>query len=144
MDKGKVATATTSIEAGRHEVWQALVDHDALRAYMFGADVESDWQEGSDIRWRGEMHGKRYEDKGKVLRAEPDELLQYSHFSPSAGKPDAPENYHTVTIRLAGEGDRTEVSLSQDNNADDKSRAESQKNWTAMLEGLKTWVEQQH
>jgi uncharacterized protein YndB with AHSA1/START domain len=144
MDKGKVATATTSIEAGRHDVWRALVDRDALKAYMFGADVDSDWQEGSDIRWRGEMHGKRYEDKGKVLRAEPDRVLQYSHFSPMSGKPDVPANYHTVTIRLDGDDRHTEVSLSQDNNADETSRAESQKNWAAMLEGLKDWVERAH
>ena len=143
-DKSKVATATTSIDAGRHEVWQALVDRNALKAYMFGADVDSDWQEGSDIRWSGEMHGKRYEDKGTVLRAEPDSLLQYTHFSPMSGKPDVPANYHTVTIRLAGDDRHTEVSLSQDNNADEKARAESHKNWTATLEGLKDWVEHPH
>jgi len=136
-----VATATTSIDAPRHAVWEALVQPAALKAYMFGADVDSDWQEGSPITWRGEMHGKRFEDKGKVLRAQPDDLLQYTHYSPAAGKPDVPGNYHTVTIRLSGVGGRTEVSLSQDHNADEQSRAESQKNWTAMLAGLKDYVE---
>ena len=141
MEKGLVANATTSIDAPRSRVWDALVKPEALKAYMFGADVESDWQEGSDIRWSGEMKGRHYEDKGKVLRAEPDDLLQYSHFSPASGKPDAPENYHTVTIRLASKGGRTEVSLAQDNNADEASRAEAQKNWATMLEGLKDYVE---
>ena len=56
-------------------------------------------------------------------------------------KPDKPENYHTVTIDLSGSGDETEVSLSQDNNADENARRESEKNWKSMLQGLKEYVE---
>jgi hypothetical protein len=58
-----------------------------------------------------------------------------------SGKPDRPENYHTVTVELAGRGDETEVTISQDNNADDKARRESEKNWEAMLQGLKKYAE---
>jgi hypothetical protein len=58
-----------------------------------------------------------------------------------SGKPDKPGNYHTVTIDLAGSANKTEVSLSQDNNSDEKARSESEKNWGAMLEGLKKYVE---
>ncbi len=64
-----------------------------------------------------------------------------SHFSPLSGNPDRPENYHTVTIRLTGSSNSTEVSLSQDNNADEKAWQESEKNWEAMLDGLKRHVE---
>lgn len=108
---------------------------------MFGADVESDWSEGSDITWKGEFNGKEYEDKGKILKIEPEQSLQYSHFSPLSGKPDTPENYHTVSIDLADNGDETQVSLSQNNNADEKSQNESVKNWEMMLQGLKKYLE---
>jgi hypothetical protein len=34
------------------------------------------------------------------------------------------------------------VSLTQDNNADERALAHSEKNWGAMLEGLKKYVEE--
>jgi len=141
MDKGLVAHASTSIDAPKSLVWDALVTPEAIREYMFGADVESDWTPGSRITWSGEMKGKPYKDKGEILEVDPEHALRYSHFSPGSGKPDTPENYHTVSIRLAGSGDRTEVSLDQDNNPDASSRQESEKNWSAMLDGLKQYVE---
>jgi uncharacterized protein YndB with AHSA1/START domain len=141
MSDNLIAHATTSIRSSKDRVWDALVDPDAIKHYMFGADVESDWREGSAITWSGEAKGRRYRDKGVILRIEPDRTLCYGHFSPQSGKPDRPENYHIVTIRLAGQGDRTEVYLSQDNNADEDERKASQKNWDVMLDGLKKYVE---
>jgi uncharacterized protein YndB with AHSA1/START domain len=141
VDKNLVAKAATSIEADKRKVWDALVSPDAIKQYMFGADVQSEWSEGSGITWKGEMKGRKYEDKGVILQIKPNRTLQYSHFSPMSGKPDKPENYHTVTIDLTGTGDETEVSLSQDNNADESARRESEKNWKSMLQGLKEYVE---
>ena len=82
-----------------------------------------------------------YQDKGVILKIEPEQILQYSHFSPLSGKADKFENYHIITIHLFGSGNTTEVLLSQDNNADDKARRESAKNWRTMLAGLKRYVE---
>ena len=141
MSKNLIAHATTSIQATTGEVWKALVTPSAIKQYMFGTEVESDWRNGSGIKWKGEMKGKTYEDKGVILKSEPDHTLQYSHFSSLSGQPDRAENYHTVSIRLTGIGNNTVVSLSQDNNFDEKSCKGSQKNWEIMLEGLKKYVE---
>jgi uncharacterized protein YndB with AHSA1/START domain len=141
MSKDLVASATISIAADKSRVWNALVTPKAIKQYMFGADVQSDWAVGSKITWSGEFNGKNYEDKGEILQFEPTRTLSYSHFSPMSGKPDQPENYHTVTIRLSESGGTTRVSLSQDKNRDEKSQAESEKSWKAMLEGLKNYVE---
>jgi uncharacterized protein YndB with AHSA1/START domain len=141
MGNNLVSKATASIGASKDQVWKALVTPQAIKQYMFGADVQSDWRTGSAITWTGEVKGKQYEDKGVILKIEPEQTLQYSHFSPLAGKPDQPENYHTVTIDLAGSGNNTEVSLSQDNNSNEEARKESEQNWEAMLDGLKKYVE---
>jgi uncharacterized protein YndB with AHSA1/START domain len=109
---------------------------------MFGAQVETDWTPGSSITWRGEMKGKRYEDKGTILQVDAGRLLQYTHFSPLGGQPDLPENYHTVTIELFPDGETTRVSLSQDNNTTSDAQQHSEQNWQQMLEGLKKLVEQ--
>ncbi len=141
MSKNFVARATASIEAPKSKVWQALVTPDAIKQYLFGAQVESDWSEGSAITWKGEMKGQIYQDRGVILKIEPEQILQYSHFSPLSGKPDKFENYHIITIHLFGSGNKTEVLLSQDNNADDEARRESAKKWRTMLAGLKRYVE---
>jgi uncharacterized protein YndB with AHSA1/START domain len=141
MPKGLTATATTSINVPVSRVWEALVTPALIRQYMFGTNVRSDWKEGSPITWQGEWQGKSYEDKGRILRIEAGRTLQYTHFSPMAGQPDVPENYHTVTIELSPSGQETVVRLSQDNNPTADAVAHSAKNWTMMLDGLKQLLE---
>jgi uncharacterized protein YndB with AHSA1/START domain len=139
--KDFIARASTTINASKSDVWSALVTPAAVKQYFFGTDVASDWKEGSAITWKGEWQGKRYEDKGVILQSKAGRALQYTHFSPLSGVPDKPENYHTVTIELSGDGKETRVALTQDKNATDEERAHSEKNWTMMLEGLKKYLE---
>jgi uncharacterized protein YndB with AHSA1/START domain len=141
VQESKVAVATVTIDAPRERVWKALVTPSQIKQYMFGTNVESDWKPNSPITWKGEWNGKHYEDKGKILDCRPGELLRYTHFSPLAGLPDKPENYHVVTIELSATERSTQVRLSQDNNTTDKAREESEKNWHMMLNGLKRLVE---
>jgi uncharacterized protein YndB with AHSA1/START domain len=141
MAENLTATATTTINATTSDVWDALVTPEAIKQYMFGAQVVSDWREGSDIVWKGEWQGRPYEDKGVILKYQPDRVLQYSHFSPLSGAADVQENYHTVTIKLDRAGEQTRVMLTQDKNASEEEREHSRKNWEMMLRGLKKYVE---
>ena len=136
-----VAKVSVSVASAKSKVWNALIDPQVVARYMFGATVVSSWKEGDPIVWKGEWKGKPFEDKGIVLRIEPDRVLSYSHFSPLGGKPDVPENYHTVTIELSEHNGTTLVQLSQDGNPTDEARAHSEQNWRTMLEGLKKTVE---
>ena len=135
------ARVSLGVQASAQKVWKALVEPETIRKYMMGTNVVTDWQEGNEISWEGEWEGKAYKDKGTSLKNEPERLLRYTHFSPLTGEPDIPENYHTVTVELASEGSGTRVTLTQDNNETEKARADSEKNWTAMLEGLEEIVE---
>lgn len=142
MHKGFVAKTSVTIDAPTADVWKALTDPVMVKQYFFGTDVESDWTPGSPIVFRGEWQGKRYEDKGVILKAEPERLLQYTHWSNLSGLPDIPENYHTVTIALTAQGPRTVLTLSQDNNATEQARDHSQANWESLLTALKQLLEQ--
>ena len=135
------AKATTTIKAPVSKVWQALVNPDIIKQYLFNTDVISDWKVGSPIIYRGEWEGKPFEDKGEILDIEPERLLRSTHWSPLSGVPDIPENYHTVTYTLAEKGESTEVTISQDNNATEEEKAHSEKNWRIVLEGMKTLLE---
>jgi len=122
-------------------VWDALVNPLVIKQYMFGAEVESEWEVGSPIVWKGEWQGKPYEDKGVILQLETARRIQYSHFSPLSGHPDVPENYHTVTVELSDDGALTLVELSQDNNSSEEAREQSRTNWKQMLGALKHHLE---
>jgi uncharacterized protein YndB with AHSA1/START domain len=136
-----IASAQQSINAPVEKVWNALIDPEAIKKYMFGTTVTSDWKEGSNITWEGEWQGKPYKDKGTILEIKPQSRLKYSHFSPLSGLADSPENYHTVTIELTDKGNQTMVSLSQDNNPDEQSREHSEKNWNMMLTDMNKLLE---
>jgi uncharacterized protein YndB with AHSA1/START domain len=141
MENKFIARASMIIHVPVEKVWEALVDPEMIREYMFGTNVISEWKEGSQMIWKGEWQGKAYEDKGTILQLKPGRILQYSHFSPLSGIADKPENYHTVTIKLHEEETGTRVTLSQDNNPTELVRAHSEKNWEMMLEALKKYLE---
>jgi uncharacterized protein YndB with AHSA1/START domain len=145
MNEELTAKANVTIHAPLAKVWDALVNPQVIKRYMFGATAVSDWKEGSPIAWKGEWKGKPFEDKGRILELRPEKRLRYSHFSPLSGAPDKPENYHRVTIDLSkqdGQDGHVRLDLSQDNNKTKEARDESQRNWTMMLEGIKKAVEQ--
>jgi uncharacterized protein YndB with AHSA1/START domain len=141
------AEAAVDIDAPASEVWRSLTDPNRIKQYYLGAVVETDWQVGSAITFKGEWEGKAYEDKGEILVVEPERKLAYSHWSPLGGKPDTAANYHVVEIALDERDDRTHVTLRQSNlegGATDEDRANREhyeKNWTQMLEGLKKTTE---
>jgi uncharacterized protein YndB with AHSA1/START domain len=135
------ARAATTIDAPVDRVWDALINPSTIKQYMFGTNVTSDFKEGSPILFKGEFQGKAYEDKGVILKMKPQQMLRYTHFSPSSGLPDKPENYHTVTIDLVKQGQQTLVTLTQDNNPTEEAKDHSEKNWRMMLDGLKKLLE---
>jgi uncharacterized protein YndB with AHSA1/START domain len=142
MEKGLVAHADIDVRAPIDKVWDAFVNPETIRQYMFGTQAVSDWKVASPILWKGVWQGRHYEDKGVILEIDPGRRLQYTHFSPLSGLADAPDNYHTVTIDLSPTPPATRVSLSQDNNPTEQAREHSEKNWRMMLEGLKALLEQ--
>jgi uncharacterized protein YndB with AHSA1/START domain len=138
---GLVASRSVFIRAPAPRVWQALTDPEEIRRYLFGTEVESDWKEGSPIRYRGVWQGRAYEDKGTVLRIVPERVLETSYWSSMSALPDKPENYKKVTYELVPGHGGTRLTLTQDNNATEDERAHAAGNWKMVLEKLKEIVE---
>ncbi|MEP6677368.1 MAG: SRPBCC family protein [Ferruginibacter sp.] len=142
MEKNLIAKASTTIDASIEKVSDALVNPKMIKKYMFGSTVSSDWKKG-EIKWKGVHEEKKYEDKGKILEIKLESVLKYTHYSPLSGKEDIPKNYNTVTIKLSDKKDGISVVLTQDNNTNEKALKQSEKNWNAMLDGLKELLEKQ-
>ena len=138
---GILAKAQTDINAPASRVWEALTDPDQIKEYMFGSQVKTSWEVGSPITWEGEYEGRPYQDKGEVLTYDEPRELSVTHYSPVGGDEDVPENYHTLVYTLQENDGATQVSLTQDNCADEKQAEQFSANWQQMLDGLKAHVE---
>lgn len=135
------AVASITMAATAERVWQALTSPEEIAEYFLGTRVDTTWAIGSPITFRGEWQGKQYSDHGVVLAFEPPRLLRISHYSPLSGKPDVPENYHTVEYRLEDTPGGVEVTITQGNNASEGEVPESEKTWGLVLGNLKELVE---
>lgn len=142
----QAAQVSTQVIASPDDVWTALTTPKVLKTFFFGADVDTNWEVGNPIYFRGEWKGKKFEDKGEIEVFEPRKRLSFTHWSELSGLPDEPENYHVVTFELDGSGKQTKVTLTQDNQrgaekVTDDSKKELEKNWKMVLDGLKKAVE---
>jgi uncharacterized protein YndB with AHSA1/START domain len=63
MNNNLIARASIPINAPAERVWSALVNPEAIKQFMFGTHVVTDWREESPITWKREWQGKSYEDK---------------------------------------------------------------------------------
>ena len=123
-----IASASAVISATPAEVWHALTTPEMVREYMFGAEVETDWKKGSEIRFSGEYDGHQYEDKGTIETIAPRKCLSFTHWSSMSGEPDTPENHHLVTYQLERSGRRTKITVSEENVPTEKLE-ECSNNW---------------
>jgi uncharacterized protein YndB with AHSA1/START domain len=136
-----VAHAEVEISASPQQVWDALTDPLAISRFMFGSQVDTDWQEGSPITWSGEYDGRSFQDKGQILEVDANRRLRMTHYSPLSGGEDVPENYHTLDYRLADDGDTTRLTLDQGGNDSEEQAEQFAQNWQMSLEQLKQYVE---
>lgn len=133
---------TITINASPAEVWKALTTPELIREYLMGTHVTTDWKEGSPITYEGEYQGKKYCDKGKILQIKYAKIFQSTYWSSMGGKEDKAENYNKVTYLLKGEGNKTLVTLTQDNIATEKEKEHVTQNWNMVLKKLKEVVEE--
>lgn len=136
-----IAKVEIDIVAPIEKVWEAFTNPAIIHEYMFGTTVNSNWKTGSSITWSGEWEGKPYRDEGKILSVEAPRHLQYTHITSNDAELAKFENTHLVDINLLSQGNKTHVTLEQDNNPNEAARFDSEKNWNMMLKTLKSLLE---
>jgi uncharacterized protein YndB with AHSA1/START domain len=133
-----VVEVETQIDAAPGKVWSALTQ--AQSPMFMGARMETDWKPGSTYTLKGEWNGNAFTDYGAIETAVPGKELSFTHWSKT---PEPPKSYNAVRVRIVPDGSGSRVTLAQlargePQSFDDKAKAEFRKNWTMMLEGLKT------
>jgi uncharacterized protein YndB with AHSA1/START domain len=115
MNNKLIVKNTITINAPISTVWDALINPEKTKIYMFGCETVSDWKVGSPLLWRMTYEGKELIPvKGIVLNIQPNRLLKYTVIDPSASYPDIPENHLNVTYELTEQGGQTNLTVSQD------------------------------
>lgn len=114
MNKPLIIKNTIEINASASTVWDALVNPEHTKKYMFGCEAVSDWKKGSELLWRGEYEGKEMIFvKGTILDIQPGKFLAYTVIDPNSNIPDKPENYLTVTYALSEKEGETTFTVTQ-------------------------------
>jgi uncharacterized protein YndB with AHSA1/START domain len=145
-----IITSSILIHAPAIKVWNALVNPQETKKYMFGCETVSDWKVGSLLLWRGSYEGTEMVFvKGNIVEIIPGELLSYTTIDPNSTIEDIPENYLTVTYSLKSKEGSTFLTVTQGDYstvADGQKRyADSYNNgtgWSPILEQIKKLVEE--
>ena len=107
-------TNSITINAPAEKVWDALVNPEQTKKYMFGCETVSDWKPGSELLWKGNYEGNDMVFvKGKVVEINPGKFLSYTTIDPNSGIADIPANYLTVTYDLKEENGQTVLTATQ-------------------------------
>ena len=133
--------SSVTIDAPAQQVWEALTTPEVIKQWFFGVDTITDWNEGSKIVHKGEWQGKPYEDKGTILKIEPQRILVHTHWSSMSGAPDKPENYQKVSWKVSGKNGRTQLTVSEDNLPSKEAKEVSEQSWNTVLKKLKELLE---
>jgi uncharacterized protein YndB with AHSA1/START domain len=141
LNNDLVVNRSIKINADKSQVWDALVNPEKIKQYLFGTDTVSEWKVGSPIIFQGEWQGQAYKDKGTILQFSENEIFQYDYWSAFSGTEDLPENYSIITLRLKEEGTATLLSLIHQNYATEENRDHSDKSWEMVLNSIKELVE---
>ena len=141
MSANLIAKASTSISVPASRVWEALTTPEIIKEYLFGTQAISDWKEGSSLEFKGEWEGKKYVDKGIILKSEPEKIFQYTYLSSFSNLADIPENYSNITYELWEDDGETTLTVKQENVANEAARKHSEKNWAYVLKSLKDLLE---
>lgn len=135
-----IATAKIIIKASKEKVWDAITNPVQVKKYFFGTDMLADLRVDGKISFKGSWEGHEYEDKGIITEIKENEVLKYDYLSSMSGKEDIRENYIPIEYRLTETPNGVELTISQTCENED-GVAESEKNWGAVLEGMKGLVE---
>lgn len=142
MDNTLNITQSVEVHATATEVWKALTEPELIKQYFFGTEMETSWEKGAPIYWRGVWEGKEYEEKGEVLEIDEGNSVSMSYLT--AGLDDIPENYSVITFEIETLDDEfSKLTVTQEGFRNQEACDHSRENWKIVLDGLRKVVENQ-
>lgn len=132
----------TYIATTPEKLWEALTDGNFTQEYFFGTRVESEWKEGTDVKY---FRNGKISDYGKVIICDPPRLLSFTWTY--VGDDTSRESPTRVTFELQPMDSTVKLTLKHENLldsdfVDDNNTFEGYNNgWPAVLSNLKSFLE---
>jgi len=136
-----IVKKSIKINADKTKVWDALVNPEKIKLYLYGTETISDWKVGRPIVFQGVWEGVTYKDKGTIMEFIPEQKLKYDYWSSFSKLEDVPENYQQITFDLINQDETTILTLTQENVPNQEAKEHSEANWGMVLDQLKQIVE---
>lgn len=139
-------TETVVIQAPTAVVWQYLTVPDLMKRWMLDVEMAmaiiTDWQVGTPIVMKGQLHGIAFENSGTVLQYDAEKLLHYTHLSSLSQLPATPENFCQLEFCLTPTAQTTTLTLTIINFPTISIFKHLALYWRVALAGLKKQIEQ--
>jgi uncharacterized protein YndB with AHSA1/START domain len=134
---------TVTISSPVSRVWEVLTNPELIKRWMLDTEINviTDWQIGSPIIFRGNLHWTNFENKGTILQFEPKKTFQYNYWSTLSGRPDLAGNYIVVSFVLDPIAIQTELTLTLSNITDEITYKHLDFYWTVTLDVFKKLCE---
>jgi uncharacterized protein YndB with AHSA1/START domain len=129
------------INAPVQKVWDALTKPELVKQWQYGSELITSWEIGSEIRFETIWDGKLFEQWGKVLAVNTNELIKYTLFAPRPGLEDKAENYFIMSYILKSQGEFIKLSILQEDNRPGAVQEKTQGEENPILGSLKSLVE---
>jgi len=137
MEKSLFVHNSITVHAPVSVVWDALVNPEQTKKYMFGCETVSDWKVGSPLLWKGEYEGKEMVFvKGHIVDIQPNKRLVYTTIDPNSTIDDVSENYLAVTYDLSEDKGSTILNVTQ---GDYATVAEGERRYQEAFNGGEGW-----
>lgn len=142
MEKSMIIKKTVDFNSKKEQVWDLLTNPEKTKQYMFGCEVLSEWNIGSQIIWKGKTENGQeiIHVKGEITEIKNGEKVSFTMLDPNIGIKDIPENYVKLTYELSESESGTIFKLTQDfegtENAE-KRYEESASGWDMVIDIMK-------
>lgn len=121
------------IEGSAKEVWDALINPEKTKHYMFNCKAVSNWKVGSRLLWNADVNGQSTTFVSGIVRGfEPENKLVFTTFDPNSTIKDIPENHIPVTYTLRNKAGKTFLTVMQ---GDFSKAAQGRKRYESTLAG---------
>ena len=119
-----IITRSILLNATPERVWEALTHPGMTRQYYYNCEVDSEWQAGSPLHWKGNYQGRNIEAEGKVLEVIPGRLIKYTGFDRLTEGDIGREGDVHVTHEIIPQGSKTKLLTTLEHFEGDETRAE--------------------
>ena len=131
-----------TINSPIENVYSALTDSDEIPKYYPLQSVESDWVEGNEILYKGEINGTPFTDFGVIEELTKPRIYRYRYWSDNHGTERTEQNHITIEYRLEAVSVGTKLTVTQAN-IKSKGMYEMMEGqvWDYLLNSFKTHME---